>query len=90
MIGPSTVSRELINPKPPVVFHFLALPSFSPMFSTELTRPPYSAGMDPLMRSMFLMASALKTLKNPNRCEALYTVASSRRMRFWSGPPPRT
>ena len=36
------------------------------------------------------MASELKTEKNPIRCDGLYTVASSKRIRFWSGLPPLT
>ena len=37
-----------------------------------------------------LIASALNTEKNPNRCAALYTTASSSKIKFWSGPPPLT
>ena len=36
------------------------------------------------------MASGLKTEKNPNTCEELKIVASSKSIKFWSAPPPRT
>ena len=69
--GASTVRRELISPRPPLTAVRRALPSFNPMSKTEETRPPNRAGMVPLVISMSLTASALNTLKKPNRWEAL-------------------
>jgi len=45
------------------------------MSRTEESLPPYSAGIPPLIIFISLMASALKTEKNPKRWAALYTTA---------------
>ena len=52
------------------------------MSKTEESLPPYEEGTPPLYNSKFLIASALKTEKNPNKCDALYTVVLSNKMSF--------
>ena len=39
--------------------------------NTEAKRPPYCAGIPPFIRLISFIASALKTEKKPNKCEAL-------------------
>jgi hypothetical protein len=67
MIGPSKVKREEIIPIPPSPPNFLLFPSFILISSTDANRPPYSAGIPPLIKLISLMASALKTEKKPKR-----------------------
>ena len=38
----------------------------------------------------FYISKVLNTEKSPNKWEELKMVASSKRIRFWSAPPPRT
>ena len=56
-----------MSPMPPEPLNSLRLPSRSPKSNTLDTRPPNRAGMLPLYTSTLLMASALNTLKNPNK-----------------------
>jgi hypothetical protein len=52
------------------------------MSRTEDSLPPYSAGIPPLIIFISFIASALNTEKNPKRCAALYTTASSSSIKF--------
>ena len=60
------------------------------MSNTEDNLPPYFEGIPPLNNLTSFITSGLKTEKNPNTCEELKTIASSKRMRFWSAAPPLT
>ena len=60
------------------------------MSRTEEILPPYLAGIPPLYSFTSLIASGLNTEKKPNKCEELKTMASSKRIKFWSAAPPLT
>ena len=90
IMGPSTANLLNMAPTPPSTLNFLGLPSFSLTSNIEERRPPYLAGIPPLISFTSLTASGLKTEKKPNKCEELYTGASSSKTKFWSIPPPRT
>ena len=47
-IGPSSVSRLLMDPIPPVAENFFEFPSFILTSSNEEIRPPDQAGISPL------------------------------------------
>ena len=64
------------------LFSHFAFPSFILISRTEERRPPYSEGISPLNKVTSLIASELNTEKKPRKCDALYTFASSRRIRF--------
>ncbi len=64
-------------------------PSFVVTSRTELSLLPYFAGNPPASSVTSDTASAMNGENSPNRCDGLYTVIPSSRIRFWSGLPPR-
>jgi hypothetical protein len=65
-------------------------PGFVSTFSTDDTRPPYSAPKPPDSSSARAIASELKTEKRPPRWKGLKIGKPSSSTRFWSAEPPRT
>ena len=86
LIGPSRSNLLEIDPIPPLPWNSFLFPSFWYISKTEETLPPYLAGIPPLYNLRFLIASGLKTEKNPNKCEELNTLASSNRIKFYLRP----
>ena len=66
-MGPSTVSFEAMMLMLPSPWYSLMLPSFMLISSTDESLPPKRAGNPPLVMAMFFTASALNTLKKPNK-----------------------
>jgi hypothetical protein len=71
MSGPWTDNLDASRPNPPSTSYLFIFPSFIEISNTDDKRPPYWAGILPLIRVVFLMASELNMEKKPNRCPVL-------------------
>ena len=77
-IGPSSVSLLAMMLMFPSPWNSRMFPSFMLISRMEERRPPNRAGNPPLVMLMFFTASALNTLKKPNKWFTLYNGTPSR------------